>query len=100
MGVVYAAQAFLNRKREEPREPRKFVAVCSMACAVPYIGYTAYSPSKAAVRAFCDVLRNEFADVPDTTVHICFPPDMDTPGYAEEQKKKHRNQDSLAGVLQ
>ncbi|CAD7928020.1 unnamed protein product [Amoebophrya sp. A25] len=69
-------------------KPKNFVAVSSYACAVPFIGYAAYAPTKVAVRAFCDVLRNEFADVPHVGIHICFPPDMDTPGFAEENKRK------------
>lgn len=79
MGVVNAARAYLSRNTRG--NERKFIAVCSIAAAVPFIGYAGYSPSKAAVRAFCDAIRNEFADLPKTQIHICFPPDMDTPGY-------------------
>ena len=40
------------------------------------------------MQSFCDVLRNEFADDASTNIHVCFPPDMDTPGYHEELKTK------------
>eukprot|EP00392_Amoebophrya_sp_AT5.2_P005116 g5125.t1 len=67
---------------------RHFVVISSMAANIPFIGYAAYSPTKAANRAFCDVLRNEFADDPNTHIHISFPPDMDTPGFERENETK------------
>lgn len=85
MGVVHAAQAFLSPPTSVSR---KFIAVSSGASAVPFIGYAAYAPSKAAVRAFCDCLRNEFVDEVGTAIHICFPPDMDTPGFSRENETK------------
>jgi 3-dehydrosphinganine reductase len=85
-GVVNVARQYLTI--ETQGEDRKLIAVSSMAAAVPFIGYCAYAPSKAALRAFTDVLRNEFADVAKTSIHICFPPDMDTPGFAKENEAK------------
>uniref|UniRef100_A0A7S4QDS2 3-ketodihydrosphingosine reductase n=1 Tax=Ditylum brightwellii TaxID=49249 RepID=A0A7S4QDS2_9STRA len=96
-GVVNLARAYLT-ETEDGKESsfasdsslgeKHFLAVSSIAANVPFVGYSAYAPTKAAVRAFCDVLRNEFADVPHVHIHICFPPDMDTPGFLEEQKTK------------
>ncbi|CAD7972692.1 unnamed protein product [Amoebophrya sp. A120] len=99
LGVVNSAKAFLEHMPGAVTEAGKgsdyaderhknFVAVSSLAAAVPFIGYASYAPTKAAVRTFCDVLRNEFVDSKTTSIHICFPPDMDTPGFHEEQKTK------------
>ncbi|GIL44695.1 hypothetical protein Vafri_2218 [Volvox africanus] len=51
------------------------------------VGYSAYCPSKYAVKGLADSLRNELQG---TQVKISFaqPPDTDTPGFAEENKHK------------
>ncbi|EFJ49321.1 hypothetical protein VOLCADRAFT_90131 [Volvox carteri f. nagariensis] len=51
------------------------------------VGYSAYCPSKYAVKGLADCLRNELQG---THVKISFaqPPDTDTPGLAEENKHK------------
>lgn len=85
LGVVHLSQAVLPGMTA--RGAGHFCAVSSMAAAVPFIGYSAYAPAKAACRAFVDVLRNEFADT-GVQFHISFPPDTDTPGYAKENKSK------------
>jgi 3-dehydrosphinganine reductase len=50
-------------------------------------GYSAYSPAKYAVRGFSDVLRLELKPL-GVRVSVAFPPDMDTPGMANENKTK------------
>merc|ERR1711879_1004893 len=69
------------------RKTGHFCAVSSMAAAVPFIGYAAYAPAKAACRSFLDVLRNEYADT-NIQFHVAFPPDTDTPGLATENVTK------------
>merc|ERR1719379_863145 len=69
------------------RKSGHFCAVCSIAAAVPFVGYAAYAPAKAATRSLMDVLRNEFADT-RVQFHIAFPPDTDTPGFAKENETK------------
>ncbi|GIL76036.1 hypothetical protein Vretimale_5676 [Volvox reticuliferus] len=51
------------------------------------VGYSAYCPSKYAVKGLADSLRNELQG---THVKVSFaqPPDTDTPGFAEENKHK------------
>jgi 3-dehydrosphinganine reductase len=95
--VVNLARAYLTNRNEkndpdsgtlQNSNPRHFLAVSSIAGMVPFIGYASYAPTKAAVVSFCDVLRNEFADVSNIHIHCCFPPDMDTPGFAKENETK------------
>mmetsp|Transcript_12235 Transcript_12235/g.22983 ORF Transcript_12235/g.22983 Transcript_12235/m.22983 type:complete len:335 (+) Transcript_12235:46-1050(+) len=85
MGVVNLAKEVLPRMTT--RDAGHFCAVCSMAAAVPFVGYAAYAPAKAACRSFMDVLRNEFSDT-KIQFHIAFPPDTDTPGFEVENKTK------------
>mmetsp|Transcript_31192 Transcript_31192/g.98458 ORF Transcript_31192/g.98458 Transcript_31192/m.98458 type:complete len:216 (+) Transcript_31192:864-1511(+) len=90
-GVLHAARHMLPKMAErsaaDPSVTPHFVAVASMVAAVPFIGYAAYAPSKAACRSLLDVLRNEYADTA-VQLHIAFPPDMDTPGFQKEQETK------------
>merc|ERR1712014_160336 len=64
-----------------------FCAVSNLVASVPFIGYAAYAPSKAACRSFMDVLRNEFSDT-EVKFHVACPPDIDTPGFANENTTK------------
>jgi len=50
-------------------------------------GYAAYAPSKFAVVGLSEVLQNELADS-DIGVSVLYPPDTDTPGFAEENLTK------------
>lgn len=85
LGVVNVARVVLPGM--VARGSGQFAAVSSMAAAVPFVGYAAYAPTKAATRTFVDVLRNEYADTP-LQFHLAFPPDTDTPGFAKENASK------------
>ena len=69
-GVVNLARVVLPGMAK--RGSGQFTAVSSMAAAVPFVGYAAYAPAKAACRVFVDVLRNEYADTP-LSFHVAFP---------------------------
>merc|ERR1740117_381958 len=84
-GVVNLAREALPRMAK--RNSGHFCAICSMAAAVPFVGYAAYAPAKAACRSFVDVLRNEYADTP-LQFHVAFPPDTDPPGFEKENETK------------
>lgn len=61
--------------------------VSSAAGIVGVFGYSAYSPTKFAVRGLAETLRSEMA--PHGIVVGCaFPPDTDTPGLATEDATK------------
>ncbi|KAL8621700.1 hypothetical protein ACOMHN_024671 [Nucella lapillus] len=57
-----------------------------MAGQLGLFGYTAYS-SKFALRGLAESLQMELKPH-NIQVTLAFPPDTDTPGYAEEQKSK------------
>ena len=84
-GTAYMVKAWLPSMLE--RGSGHIVNVSSMAGFLGAFGYSAYGPSKYAVRGFSDVLRLELKPL-GIRVSIVFPPDMDTPGLQNENKTK------------
>jgi len=51
----------------------------------PIVGYSPYSPCKAAMRSLCDTLSQEILLYSDSVkIHTVFPGSIDTPGFAKE----------------
>ncbi|OIW13975.1 hypothetical protein TanjilG_09326 [Lupinus angustifolius] len=72
--------------RKDPL-PASIAFVSSQAGQVGIYGYAAYSASKFALRGLAEALQQEvIAD--NIHVSLIFPPDTDTPGYVEENKRK------------
>eukprot|EP00308_Calcidiscus_leptoporus_P022478 CAMPEP_0119399696 /NCGR_PEP_ID=MMETSP1334-20130426/141492_1 /TAXON_ID=127549 /ORGANISM="Calcidiscus leptoporus, Strain RCC1130" /LENGTH=371 /DNA_ID=CAMNT_0007423593 /DNA_START=65 /DNA_END=1180 /DNA_ORIENTATION=+ len=64
------------------------VIIVASACAVvSFLGYSSYAPTKFALRGLADALRNELIGF-GVSVHIAYPPDTDTPGFALENASK------------
>jgi 3-dehydrosphinganine reductase len=84
-GTLYTVKTLLPDMIE--RGSGHIVNVSSMAGFLGAFGYTAYSAAKYAVRGFSDVLRLEVKPL-GIRVSVVFPPDMDTPGLANENKTK------------
>ena len=73
--------------------------ISSGAALVGVYGYSAYSPSKYAVRGLAEVLRGEFK--PDSVnVSIVYPPDTDTPQLAQENKTNPAETFAISGNAQ
>jgi 3-dehydrosphinganine reductase len=68
-------------------EGGRLVFVSSGAALVGVHGYSAYAPSKYAIRGLAEVLRVELA-ARRVSVTVAFPPDTDTPQLIEEAKTK------------
>jgi 3-dehydrosphinganine reductase len=60
-----------------------FVSSAAGQCAI--WGYTAYSPSKFAIRGFAEALHMELLPY-NIGVSILFPPNTETEGFEEELK--------------
>ncbi|CAL5221529.1 g3737 [Coccomyxa viridis] len=84
-GTLRVLKAFLPGMVR--RGEGEVVLVSSAAAVCGVAGYSSYAPSKAAVRSLADTLRNELLP---TGVHVsvAYPPDTDTPGYANENTTK------------
>ncbi|KAG6664447.1 3-dehydrosphinganine reductase TSC10A-like isoform X3 [Carya illinoinensis] len=69
------------------RGPASIALMSSQAGQVGIYGYTAYSASKFGLRGLAEALQQEvIAD--DIHVSLIFPPDTDTPGLVEENKRR------------
>ncbi|KAM7257616.1 hypothetical protein ACFE04_013357 [Oxalis oulophora] len=84
--VISAALPLMKESRKE-RGPASIALMSSQAGQVGIYGYTAYSASKFGLRGLAEALQQEvIAD--NIHVSLIFPPDTETPGLAEENKRK------------
>lgn len=88
IGSFNMIKAFLPAmKARTDRRPASIALMSSQAGQVGIYGYTAYSASKFGLRGLAEALQQEIiAD--DIHVSLVFPPDTDTPGLVEENKKR------------
>jgi 3-dehydrosphinganine reductase len=72
--------------------------VSSAAGLVGVFGYTAYAPTKFAVRGFLESLRGELAPY---GIHVgcSYPPDTDTPQLADENRYKPKETKEISGTI-
>jgi 3-dehydrosphinganine reductase len=73
------------------------VNISSQAGFAGVFGYSAYGPSKYAVRGLTDVLRSEMKPL-GIDCHIVFPPDTDTPQLEFEKELKPPETKAIAGA--
>ena len=82
-------------------EPRHLIFTASVAALVSLVGYTPYSPAKAAMRSLSDGLAQEVKlyhgashhkdsreRLPEVKLHTICPGVIYTPGYEQENKSK------------
>ena len=84
-GSLYSVQAILPAM--EKQRQGNIVLISSGAGLIGLYGYSAYSPSKFALRGLAESLRGELKPQ-GITVAIVYPPDTDTPQLKEENKTK------------
>jgi 3-dehydrosphinganine reductase len=76
----------------------RIVLISSGAALLGIYGYTAYAPSKFAVRGLAEALRSELA--PDgIAVSVVYPPDTDTPQFREELRARPEPTSRVAGTV-
>ncbi|XP_012672978.1 3-ketodihydrosphingosine reductase [Clupea harengus] len=85
LGSVYPTRAVITTMKE--RRMGRIMFVSSQAGQLGLFGYTAYSPSKFALRGLAESLQMEMKPY-NIYVTVAYPPDTDTPGLAEENKLK------------
>ncbi|GGO89414.1 SDR family oxidoreductase [Wenjunlia tyrosinilytica] len=95
-GTLYALRAVLPGMAERRRG--SVVAVSSAAGLLGIFGYSAYGPAKFAVRGLMESVRAELAPL---GVHagVVFPPDVDTPQLAEENRWKPAETFAVSGTV-
>lgn len=84
-GTLYCVRAVLSSM--EQAGSGNIVMISSGAGLVGLYGYSAYCPSKFALRGLAESLRGELKPL-GIGVAIAYPPDTDTPQLAEENKTK------------
>ncbi|XP_027164963.1 3-dehydrosphinganine reductase TSC10A-like [Coffea eugenioides] len=88
MGTFHLIKAALpNMKNRGDRGPGSIAIMSSQAGQVGIYGYSAYSASKFGLRGMAEALQQELIG-DDIHVSLIFPPDTETPGFAEENKRR------------
>jgi 3-dehydrosphinganine reductase len=85
LGTVHATRLVLPSMQDRRRG--HICVVSSVAGVVGVFGFTAYSPTKFAVKGFAEALRDEVKPYA-VRVSIVYPPDTDTPGLHAENETK------------
>lgn len=84
-GTLYSITAVVPAMEQQQRG--KIVMIASGAGLIGIYGYSAYCPSKFALRGLAESLRGELKPQ-GIEVKIVYPPDTDTPQLIEENKTK------------
>lgn len=91
LSSLYCAHAALQSMLKNPIRagaPKRKIVFTSSVCAFLNLsGYSAYTPSKTAIRGLADTLRQECL-MYDIDVHCVFPATIYSPGFENEQKLK------------
>ncbi|KAJ6825239.1 putative 3-dehydrosphinganine reductase TSC10A [Iris pallida] len=85
--LIKAALPEMKRRAKETGLPASIAIMSSQAGQVGVYSYTAYSASKFGLRGLGEALQHEVV-ADNIHVSIIFPPDTETPGLAEEQKRR------------
>jgi 3-dehydrosphinganine reductase len=93
-GTLHAVRAVVPAMRDRRRG--RIVIVSSALALTGSVGYTAYCPSKWAVRGLGEALRNELLPS-GIAVQQVFPPGMDTPGFEVENRTKPPETKAIEG---
>ncbi|KMS71247.1 hypothetical protein ACM01_27985 [Streptomyces viridochromogenes] len=95
-GTLHALRAVVPGMVE--RGQGSVVAVSSAAGLIGIYGYSAYGPAKFAVRGLMESLRAELTPR-GLHVGVVFPPDVDTPQLAEENRWKPPETRAIGGTI-
>lgn len=96
LGAVYTVKEASRLMIEKNVKNGKLVLCSSLAAFVSFVGYSAYSPTKYALKGLADCLRQEM-QMHGIGVHILFPGSIATAGFEEENKLKPRITKEIEG---
>jgi 3-dehydrosphinganine reductase len=94
-GSLYCIKAVLSEM--ENRGKGHIVLLSSGAGLIGIFGYSAYSPSKFAIRGLAESLRGELKLL-NIDLSIVYPPDTNTPQLEQENKTKPPETKAMTGV--
>lgn len=94
--LIKAALPAMKARVEETGIPSSIAIMSSQAGQVGIYGYTAYSASKFALRGLSEALQQEVI-VDNIYVSLIFPPDTETPGFAQEHEIRPELTSIIAG---
>lgn len=83
LGTIYVCNTMLKYM-----QAGTLTLTSSMAGQTGVFGFTAYSPTKFALRGYAECLHMELCNHPSIHVQMAYPPDTDTPGYVRENLSK------------
>lgn len=86
-GTLYSIRATLPAMEQRQQGNSNIVIISSGAALIGIYGYTAYCPSKFALRGLAESLRGELK-TKGIGLTVIYPPDTDTPQLAAENKIK------------
>jgi NAD(P)-dependent dehydrogenase (short-subunit alcohol dehydrogenase family) len=85
-GVVHTVKAALPAMIDA--DNRGQIVIIGSGCSMlSFIGYTQYASSKYALRGLAEALRNELR-LYNMTTSVFYPGNIDSPGFAEENRSK------------
>lgn len=95
-GMLHAVRAVTSSMIE--RRTGSIIGVCSTAGLIGVFGYSAYGPTKFAVRGLLETLRSELAP---HGIHVgcVFPPDTETPQLEFEEPLKPPETRAISGSI-
>ncbi|MGK7916832.1 MAG: SDR family oxidoreductase [Prochloraceae cyanobacterium] len=96
-GSLYTIRAVLPFMEQQQRG--QIVLISSGAGLIGIYGYTAYSPSKFALKGLAESLRSELKPL-GIQVSIVYPPDTNTPQLEQENKTKPLETKMITGTAQ
>ncbi|KAL6076421.1 3-dehydrosphinganine reductase TSC10A [Balamuthia mandrillaris] len=95
LGTVACVKAVLPSMKKQGEG--RIIFVSSMAALAGIYGYSAYGPTKCALRGLAESLQHELLPY-SITISLSYPPDTDTPMLQEENKYKPKETLALSGV--
>ncbi|XGW31581.1 hypothetical protein V3C99_010050 [Haemonchus contortus] len=81
LSAIYATRCVIKGMKARRSGHISFVSSAAGQCAI--YGYTAYAPTKFALRGFADALQMELSPY-NVNVSVLYPPNTDTEGYKAE----------------
>lgn len=96
LGTLYAVKAVVGSMIE--RGGGSIACVSSTAGLLGVFGYSAYGPTKYAIRGLCDIIRNELKPH-GIGVSCVYPSDVDTPQLAFEEPHKPPELKAVSGTI-